>query len=98
MVILPVYSVIVPENANTKSDDVPLKAAFVTIKVIVPVVPAFIAFNSGTLGALVIVILPVYSVTVPANASAKSEDGPLNAVVVVVSVIAPVVAAFIVFN
>ena len=42
--------------------------------------------------------VPVCSVTVPANASAKSEDVPLKAPFVTSKVIAPVVAAFMVFN
>ena len=45
-----------------------------------------------------IVTAPVWVVTVPAKAAAKSEELPDKAVVVVRSVILPEVASLIVFN
>ena len=72
--IVPVCSVTVPANASAKSDEEPLKAPLVTSNVIAPVVPAFIAFNSVTEGASVIVTVPVCSVIVPEKAAAKSGN------------------------
>ena len=59
MVIFPVYPVIVPAKANTKSAADPLNAPFAVSKVIAPVVAAFIVFNCATVGASVMVTVPV---------------------------------------
>ena len=90
-------SVTVPAKASTSCDEGPLKAPFVTSKIICPVVPALIVTNSVTLGALVIVIAPEWFI-VPAKATAKLADVSVRAVLVVLNVIAPVVALLIAFN
>ena len=87
-----------PAKANTKSAALPLNAPFVTDKVISPVVAALIVFNCATLGASLIVTVPVCSVTFPANANTKSAAFPVNAPFVTPKVISPVVPALIVFN
>ena len=48
MVISPVCVVIVPANADTRSPAVPVKSTPVLSRVIDPVVPALIVFNSLT--------------------------------------------------
>ena len=45
IVTVPVCSVIVPEKAAAKSEDVPARAVLGVFSVIVPVVAEFIVFN-----------------------------------------------------
>ena len=56
---VPVCSVTVPAKAKTRSAAVPDSAPFAVVKTISPDVPLLIVFNCATVGASLIVTVPL---------------------------------------
>ena len=93
IVTVPVCVVTVPAKARTKLAAEPDNAPLVVARVIAPEVPALMVTSCASVGASVIITVPVCVVTVPANAAARSDADPNSESLVTLSVIAPVLAA-----